>query len=89
MSEKSAKPTGKRIRLRRPPPDVESPLVTVPVAAAIANVSERTVNTWLSNGTLPRVRLPGLKRAVRIERRQLLEMIAESAKQAQVVEQPR
>jgi hypothetical protein len=44
---------------------------------------ERTINSWLANGTLHRVRLPGLTRGVRVDRRQLLKVIGASVEQPQ------
>lgn len=60
---------------RRPTLNIESPLLRVREAALLASTSERTVNAWLARGLLRRVRLPGLKRSVRIDRQELLDLI--------------
>ena len=59
----------------------EVPLLRVPEAAALASVSERTINAWLADGTLRKVRLPGLTRSVRVDRYQLLKVIGASMEQ--------
>ena len=68
----------KQFKDNRDTPPIELKLYTTAEAAAILNVSLRTLQSWIREGSLPHVRLGDGGRLVRIKAQDLEDFIQQS-----------